>query len=143
MAVRRFRSFGQLQPQLTSVLCDREPAQPHVFSARAEQISYRDEDELVEVLAKHHVAIGVSVPEVVPDGTGNLAKYWSEWQDLNLDPLVPNEALDHRTRYGNSADAPYSSRKAAGTANPAGGLCRVRPGFLPRGVPVGWRRANR
>jgi transposase len=31
------------------------------------------------VLAKHHVAIGVSVPEVVPDGTGNLAKCWSEW----------------------------------------------------------------
>jgi hypothetical protein len=26
------------------------------------------------VLAKHYVAIGVSVPEVVPDGTGNLAK---------------------------------------------------------------------
>jgi len=30
------------------------------------------------------VAIGVSVPEVVPDGTGNLAKCWSEWQDLRL-----------------------------------------------------------
>ena len=30
------------------------------------------------VLAKHYVAIGVSVPEVVPDGTGNLAKCWSE-----------------------------------------------------------------
>jgi hypothetical protein len=36
------------------------------------------------VLAKHHVAIGVSVPEVVPDGTGNLAKCWSEWQDLQF-----------------------------------------------------------
>jgi hypothetical protein len=35
-----------------------------------------DEDELVEVLAKHHVTIG--------DGTGNLAKCWSEWQDLRL-----------------------------------------------------------
>jgi hypothetical protein len=74
MAVRRFRSFGQRQPQLLSVPCDREPAQPRVFSARAEQISYRDEDELVEVLAKHHLTIGVSVPEVVPDGTDNLAK---------------------------------------------------------------------
>jgi hypothetical protein len=45
--------------------------------------------ELVEVLAKHYVAIGVSVPEVVPDGTGNLAKCWSEWQDLNLRPPRP------------------------------------------------------
>jgi hypothetical protein len=35
------------------------------------------------------VAIGVSVPEVVPDGTGNLAKCWSEWQDLNLRPPRP------------------------------------------------------
>ena len=35
---------------------------------------------------------------------------WSEWQDLNLRPLVPNEALDHRTRYGNSAYAPCASR---------------------------------
>jgi hypothetical protein len=26
-----------------------------------------------EVLAKHYVAIGVSVPEVVPDATGNLS----------------------------------------------------------------------
>jgi hypothetical protein len=86
MAVRRFRSFVQRQPQLTSVPCDHEPAQPHVFSARAEQISYRDEDELMEVLAKHHVTIDVSVPEVVPDGTGNLGKCWSEWQDLNLRP---------------------------------------------------------
>jgi hypothetical protein len=49
MAVRRFGSFGQRQPQLISVPCDHESAQPHVFSARAEQISYRDEDELVEV----------------------------------------------------------------------------------------------
>ena len=31
-----------------------------------------------------------------------FAKYWSEWQDLNLRPLVPNEALDHRTRYQRS-----------------------------------------
>jgi len=46
---------------------------------RAGRITFRD--ELAEVLAKHHVAIGVSVPEVVPDGTGNLAKCWSEWQD--------------------------------------------------------------
>jgi hypothetical protein len=29
-------------------------------------------------LAKHHGAIGVSVPEVVPDWMENLAKYWSE-----------------------------------------------------------------
>jgi hypothetical protein len=35
-------------------------------------------------VAKHQVAIGISVPEVVPDWKGNLAKYWSEWQDLNL-----------------------------------------------------------
>ena len=30
--------------------------------------------------------ISVSVPEVVPDGTGNLAKCWSEWQDLGFCP---------------------------------------------------------
>jgi hypothetical protein len=30
------------------------------------------------------VAIGVSVPEVVPVWMENLAKYWSEWQDLRL-----------------------------------------------------------
>jgi hypothetical protein len=54
---------------------------------RAGRITLRD--ELAEVLAKHHVAIGVSVPEVVPDATGNLAKCWSEWQDLNLRPPRP------------------------------------------------------
>jgi hypothetical protein len=35
------------------------------------------------------VAIGVSVPEVVPNGTDNLAKCWSEWQDLNPRPPRP------------------------------------------------------
>ena len=35
------------------------------------------------------MAIGVSVPEVVPDWTVNLAKCWSEWQDLNLRPPRP------------------------------------------------------
>ena len=37
--------------------------------------------------------ISVSVPEVVPDGTGNLAKYWSEWQDLNLRPPRPERGV--------------------------------------------------
>ena len=54
---------------------------------RAGRITLRD--ELAEVLAKHHVAIGVSVPEVVPDATDDLAKCWSEWQDLNLRPPRP------------------------------------------------------
>jgi hypothetical protein len=40
-------------------------------------------------LAKHYVAIGASVPEVVPDWKVNLVKYWSEWQDLNLRPASP------------------------------------------------------
>ena len=103
-------SFGQRQPQLPSVLHRSnssgwlgDPSQPTVERAtehatlaevqrytkaadkkpeRAGRITFRD--ELAEVLAKHHVAIGVSVPEVVPDGTGNLAKCWSEWQDLLL-----------------------------------------------------------
>jgi hypothetical protein len=70
-----------------------------------------------------------------------FAKCWSEWQDLNLRPPRPDRALD-RTRYGNSAYARYSSRKAAGTANPAGGLCRVCPGFLPQGVPIGLLRED-
>ncbi|MFY9771715.1 MAG: hypothetical protein WAK04_15985, partial [Xanthobacteraceae bacterium] len=51
-------------------------------------------DELAEVLAKHHVAIGVSVPEVVPDATDDLAKYWSEWQDLNLRPPRPERGRE-------------------------------------------------
>ena len=29
------------------------------------------------------------MPEVVPDWMENLAKYWSEWQDLNLRPPRP------------------------------------------------------
>jgi hypothetical protein len=49
----------------------------------------RPRDIPTEVLAKHHVAISVSVPEVVPDWMENLAKYWSEWQDLNLRPPRP------------------------------------------------------
>jgi hypothetical protein len=40
-------------------------------------------------LDKIPLAAGVSVPEVVPDGTDNLAKCWSEWQDLNLRPPRP------------------------------------------------------
>ena len=33
------------------------------------------------------------MPEVVPDGTGNLAKYWSEWKDLNLRPPRPEPGV--------------------------------------------------
>jgi hypothetical protein len=36
---------------------------------------------------------GVSVPEVVPDWMENLAKYWSEWQDLNLRPPRPERGV--------------------------------------------------
>jgi hypothetical protein len=32
----------------------------------------------------------------VPVDVGISAKYWSEWQDLNLRPLVPNE-VRHQT----------------------------------------------
>jgi hypothetical protein len=32
----------------------------------------------------------VSVPQSVPECLWDATKYWSEWQDLNLRPLVPN-----------------------------------------------------
>jgi hypothetical protein len=91
MAVTQLRSFGQRQPQLPSVLhrsnssgwSGVDPSQRTGLSGlldnatltevqrytkaadkktgRAGRITFCD--ELAEVLAKHHVAIGVSVPE--------------------------------------------------------------------------------
>ena len=71
----------------------------HDFNPDAQvRITFRD--ELAEVLAKHHVAIGVSVPEVVPDATDDLAKCWSEWQDLNLRPPRPERGGARHERWG-------------------------------------------
>ena len=55
-----------------------------------------------------------------------------------FEPATPSSRTRHSTTVPGTAIAlyaPYSSHKAAGTANPAGGLCRVCPGFLPSGVP--------
>jgi hypothetical protein len=61
-------------------------------------VTYAASDlRLLCIWAKHHVAIGVSVPEVVPDWTVNLAKCWSEWQDLNLRPPRPERGVRSRT----------------------------------------------
>jgi hypothetical protein len=50
-------------------------------------------------------------PHIVPRDRFYCEESWSEWQDLNLRPPRPERGTDHRTRYGNSAYAPYSSRR--------------------------------
>ena len=51
--------------------------------------------------ASHQGSMGVkvnqpieTVPQSVPVNLLISVKYWSEWQDLNLRPLVPNEVAE-------------------------------------------------
>jgi hypothetical protein len=44
---------------------------------------------------KQHASL--SVPISVPDRLSNTAKCWSEWQDLNLRPLVPTRRYQARS----------------------------------------------
>ena len=91
--------------------------------------------------ASHQGSMGVkvnqpseTVPQSVPVNVLISAKCWSEWQDLNLRPLVPNEVLFHPPPRS-ATTAPYDAGSITWPAlglGPSFGVRLVRAKFIKK-----------
>src|ERR1700732_612229 len=91
--------------------------------------------------ASHQGSIGVkvnqpieTVPQSVPVNLLISVKYWSEWQELNLRPLVPNEGLFHPPPRS-ATTAPYDAGSITWPAlglGPSFGVRLVRAKFIKK-----------